>query len=68
MRTLIHSRGQILGVHVMGAMATEPVHIGQVALALGGGLDCFLETGFNYPTLALCCKIAALDAANKLRR
>ena len=35
--------------------------------ALGGGLDYFLQTVFNYPTLAECYKVAALDAANKLR-
>ena len=30
-----------------------------------GGLDYFLETVFNYPTLAECYKVAALNAANK---
>jgi hypothetical protein len=34
---------------------------------LGGGLDYFLRTVFNYPTLAECYKVAALDASNKLR-
>jgi NAD(P) transhydrogenase len=36
-------------------------------LGLGGGLDYFLHTVFNYPTLAECYKVAALDASNKLR-
>ena len=36
-------------------------------LGLGGGLDYFLRTVFNYPTLAECYKVAALDASNKLR-
>ena len=58
---------KLLGVHVMGTAATELVHIGQAVLALGGGLDYFIETVFNYPTLAECYKVAALDAANKLR-
>jgi len=58
---------QLLGVHVMGTSATELVHIGQAVLALGGGLDYFLDNVFNYPTLAECYKVAALDAANKLR-
>jgi len=35
-------------------------------LALGGGLEYFLKTAFNYPTLAECYKVAALDAFNKL--
>ena len=43
------------------------IHVGQAVLALGGGLDYFLTTVFNYPTLAECYKVAALDAANKLR-
>ena len=34
--------------------------------APGGGLDSFLDAIFNYPTLAECYKVAALDAANKL--
>ena len=58
---------RLLGVHVMGTSATELIHIGQAVLALGGGLDYFIETVFNYPTLAECYKVAALDAANKLR-
>jgi len=56
----------LLGVHVIGTGATELIHIGQAVLALGGGLDYFLDTIFNYPTLAECYKVAALDAANKL--
>ena len=59
---------QLLGVHIIGTGATELIHIGQAVLALGGGLDYFLKTVFNYPTLAECYKVAALDAANKLRR
>ncbi len=57
-----------LGVHVIGTHATELVHIGQAVLGLGGGLDYFLQTVFNYPTLAECYKVAALDASNKLAR
>ncbi|HXO42532.1 MAG TPA: Si-specific NAD(P)(+) transhydrogenase, partial [Thermoanaerobaculia bacterium] len=56
----------LLGVHVIGTGATELIHIGQAVLALGGGLDYFLDAIFNYPTLAECYKVAALDAANKL--
>lgn len=57
---------RLLGVHVIGTGATELIHIGQAVLALGGGLDYFLTTAFNYPTLAECYKVAALDAYNKL--
>jgi NAD(P) transhydrogenase len=57
---------QLLGVHAIGTGATELIHIGQAVMALGGGLEYFLQTVFNYPTLAECYKVAALDAANKL--
>jgi pyruvate/2-oxoglutarate dehydrogenase complex dihydrolipoamide dehydrogenase (E3) component len=50
----------------IGTGATELIHIGQAVPALGGGLDYFLDAIFNYPTLAECYKVAALDAANKL--
>jgi hypothetical protein len=36
-------------------------------MALGGKLDYFLQTVFNYPTLAECYKVAAYDGYNKLR-
>ena len=58
---------RLLGVHAIGTGATELVHIGQAVLGLGGGIDYFLGTVFNYPTLAECYKVAALDAHNKLR-
>jgi NAD(P) transhydrogenase len=58
---------RLLGVHVIGTNATELVHIGQAVLGLGGGMDYFLQNVFNYPTLAECYKVAALDASNKLR-
>jgi NAD(P) transhydrogenase len=58
---------RLLGIHCIGTGATELVHVGQAVLGLGGGLDYFLRTVFNYPTLAECYKVAALDALNKLR-
>lgn len=57
---------RLLGVHIIGTGATELLHIGQAVFALGGGLDYFLQTVFNYPTLAECYKVAALNASNKL--
>ena len=57
---------RLLGAHVIGTQATELIHVGQAVLGLGGGLDYFMRTVFNYPTLAECYKVAALDAANKL--
>lgn len=57
---------RLLGVHVVGTGATELIHIGQAVLGLQGGLEYFLTTAFNYPTLAECYKVAALDAYNKV--
>ncbi len=57
---------RLLGVHVIGTGATELVHIGQAVIGLGGGLAYFMSTVFNYPTMAECYKVAALDAYNKL--
>ncbi|MBA3580900.1 MAG: Si-specific NAD(P)(+) transhydrogenase [Gammaproteobacteria bacterium] len=57
---------RLLGVHIVGEGATELIHIGQAVLSLGGKLDYFVESTFNYPTLAEAYKIAALNAWNKL--
>ena len=57
----------LLGVHCIGTNATELVHIGQAVISLGGGLDFFMNSVFNYPTLAEVYKIAAHNAANRLR-
>ena len=57
----------LLGVHVFGTTATELVHIGQAIMTCGGTIDHLVDTVFNYPTLSEAYKIAALDAANKMR-
>ena len=57
----------LLGVHAFGTGATEVVHIGQAVMGLGGTVDYLVGTVFNYPTFAEAYKVAALDAANKLR-
>ena len=57
---------ELLGVHVIGEAATEIVHIGQAVMSLGGTIDYFRDAVFNYPTMAECYKVAALDGLNKL--
>lgn len=57
----------LLGVHALGAHATEVVHVGQAVMGLGGTVDFLVDSVFNYPTLAEAYKVAALDALNKLR-
>lgn len=68
LKILVHAEKRtLLGVHVFGTNATELVHIGQTVMGLGGTVDYLVDTVFNYPTLAESYKVAALDAANKLR-
>ena len=62
-----HTR-HLLGVHAIGEGATELIHIGQAVMAFHGKIDYFIDTVFNYPTLAECYKVAALDGVNRLPR
>jgi NAD(P) transhydrogenase len=59
---------EVLGVHAIGEGATELIHIGQAIMAYHGKIDYFIDTVFNYPTLAECYKVAALDGINRLPR
>ena len=58
----------VLGVHIIGEGASELLHIGQAVLILKGKVDYFVNTVFNYPTLAECYKAAAFNGLNKLVR
>ena len=57
---------KLLATHAIGTGATELIHIAQAAVILGGTLDYFLDSVFNYPTLAECYQVAALDCANRM--
>jgi NAD(P) transhydrogenase len=59
---------EILGVHIIGEGASELLHIGQAVMILGGKVEYFVDTVFNYPTLAECYKAAAFNGLNKLTR
>jgi NAD(P) transhydrogenase len=59
---------QVLGVHIIGEGAAELVHIGQAVMSLNGTVDYFIDTVFNYPTLAECYKAAAFNGINRLAR
>lgn len=68
LKMLIHQEsGVVLGVHIIGSQATELIHIGQAVMAHKGTVNYFVNTVFNYPTLAECYKIAAFNGRNKLR-
>jgi len=62
------STKQLLGVHIIGEGASELLHIGQAVFALKGTVEYFVDTVFNYPTLAECYKAAAFNGLNKLTR
>jgi NAD(P) transhydrogenase len=53
---------RLLGVHIMGELATEVVHIGLIAMMTERGSELFVDACFNMPTLGLLYKTAALDA------
>jgi NAD(P) transhydrogenase len=68
LKLLIHQESHVvLGVHIIGTHATELVHIGQAAIAFKATAEYFINTVFNYPTLAECYKVAAMNGLNKLR-
>ena len=57
---------ELLGVHIYGEDAAELLHIGQAVLLLKGKMTYFIQTVFNYPTLAECYKAAAFNGLNRL--
>ena len=59
---------KLLGVHIIGEGATELLHIGQAVMMLDGTVEYFVDTVFNYPTLAECYKAAAFNGLNKLSK
>ena len=52
---------KILGVQIVGEGATELVHVGQMAMAGGLGVDAFIACVMNFPTLAEAYRVAAMD-------
>ena len=58
----------LLGVHIIGEGASELLHIGQAVFALKGTIEYFVDSVFNYPTLAECYKAAAFNGLNKLAK
>jgi len=59
---------RLLGVHILGEMASELVHVGQGCLHFAGTIDYFIQSVFNYPTLGEAYKYAAYDGLGNLAR
>lgn len=58
---------KILGVHCFGANASEIIHIGQAVMdSKDLTLEYFVETTFNYPTMAEAYRVAALNGLNRI--
>lgn len=60
---------QILGIHCFGDQAAEIVHIGQAIMTQAGPANTiryFVNTTFNYPTMAEAYRVAALNGLNRL--
>jgi NAD(P) transhydrogenase len=70
LKLLFHRKSlQLLGIHCFGANASEIVHIGQAIMAQPGKnntLKYFINTTFNYPTMAEAYRVAALNGMNRL--
>jgi len=67
LKLIFHSETKkLLGVCIIGEGASELIHIGQAVIAMNGTIDYFIDTVFNYPTLAECYKTAAFDGVNRL--
>ncbi|MCH8027653.1 MAG: Si-specific NAD(P)(+) transhydrogenase, partial [candidate division Zixibacteria bacterium] len=67
LKILFHTEThKLLGVHILGEGASELVHIGQAVMSLNGSIDYFINSVFNFPTLAECYKTAAFDGINRL--
>ncbi len=56
---------KILGVMLAGEGSTEVVHIGHMAMLCDADVDIFVESTFNFPTLAEAYRIAALEILAK---
>ncbi|AFM10908.1 Si-specific NAD(P)(+) transhydrogenase [Turneriella parva] len=60
---------EILGIHCFGDQAAEIIHIGQAIMsqpAPNNRVTWFVETTFNYPTMAEAYRVAALNGINRL--
>lgn len=71
LKILFHRESlQILGIHCFGSQASEIIHIGQAIMAQkdeANSLMYFVNTTFNYPTMAEAYRVAALNGLNRVR-
>ncbi|MCG8394724.1 MAG: Si-specific NAD(P)(+) transhydrogenase [Pseudomonadales bacterium] len=61
----------VLGIHCFGYQAMEIVHVGQAIMRQPGELNTlkyFIDTTFNYPTMAEAYRVAAINGLNRIQR
>ncbi len=70
LKILFHRESkEILGIHCFGERASEIIHIGQAIMQQkngGNNIEYFVNTTFNYPTMAEAYRVAALNGLNRL--
>jgi len=59
---------RLLGVHIVGELASELVHIGQFVMHEGGTIEHFINATFAVPTRSEAYKYAAYDGLTRLER
>jgi NAD(P) transhydrogenase len=58
----------LLGVHIVGEIASELIHIGQFVIQVDGTIDRFIDATFAVPTRSEAYKYAAYDGLMRLAR
>lgn len=70
LKILFHRENlKILGIHCFGYEASEIIHIGQAIMSQegdGNTLMYFINSTFNYPTMAEAYRVAALNGLNRV--
>ncbi len=56
---------KLLGVQIVGDGATELIHQGQMAIIGGMSVDVFVDSIFNFPTMAEAYRLAALQIVSQ---
>ncbi|MEO0444239.1 MAG: Si-specific NAD(P)(+) transhydrogenase [Pseudomonadota bacterium] len=69
LKIICDAKGEkVLGVMIVGEGATELIHIGQMAILSNANVDIFVESIFNFPTLAEAYRVAALAVIGQRSR
>ncbi len=67
LKILFHRENhKLLGIHCYGNHASEIIHIGQAVMECDATLEYFINTTFNYPTMAEAYRVAALNGLNRV--